>query len=137
MYFRLSNGTAFLTIVLLSCLITQNSFAQQVQLQQNVLLQVKPGMCVALNQGRTCFAQITIQWSAAINDNFCIVQKQSKQEIKCWKNSKGSSISFEFESNESLTYQLVNTKDETLAETTVDVSWVHKKSPRKRRWRLF
>jgi len=135
MYFRVSNGTAFLTIILLSYLVTKNSVAQQPQL--DVLFQVKPVMCVALNQGRTCFAQITIQWSAAINDNFCIVQKQSKQEIKCWKNSKGSSISFEFESNESLTYQLVNTKDESLAETTVDVSWVHKKSPRKRRWRLF
>lgn len=135
MYFRVSNGAAFLTAILLSYVITKNSFAQQPQ--KDVIFQVKPAMCVALNQGRTCFAQITLQWSASINDNLCIVQKQPRQEIKCWKNSKGNSISFEFKSSESLTYQLINTKDEPLAETTVDVSWVHKKSPRKRRWRLF
>jgi len=136
MYFKLSKGVAFCSAILLSYFVSKNSLAQQ-HLQKDVLFQIKPAMCVALNQGRTCFAQITMQWSVPINDDFCIVQKQPRQEIKCWKNSKGSTLSFEFESSESLTYQLINTKDEPLAETTVDVSWVHKKSPRKRRWRLF
>ncbi|WP_076417063.1 DUF3019 domain-containing protein [Colwellia sp. UCD-KL20] len=139
MYSKLSNGAAFPSIILIMCLLPKVSFAQQ-QPEQRVLFRVKPAMCVALNQGRTCYAQVNIQWSALLNNDFCIVQKKStqpQQTIKCWKNSKGNSFSFEFESSESLTYQLINNNNEPLAEATVDVSWVHKKSPRKRRWRLF
>lgn len=149
MYFKLSNGVAFLlmplAIMIYISLLPNVALAQEVE-KQHVIFQVKPSMCVALNQGRTCYAQVKIQFSSSLTDDFCIVKKRTdmtqrsnsdQQQIKCWKQSKGDAIHFEFQSSESITYQLMTHKNEAVAETTVDVSWVHEKSPRKRRWRLF
>ena len=142
MCFKLSKDIAFLsvpTIALTTFLFSNITFAQEIK-QNHVLLQMKPQMCVALTQGRTCYAQVTIEWSASYTGNFCIAKQNTDgipQKIQCWTQSKGDSVSFEFESNESLTYQLTTNGNETLAETTLNVSWVHENSPRKRRWRLF
>lgn len=137
MYFKLSNGAAFLSIIIVAWGLPIVSYAEQQQ--QNAELHIKPTMCVALNQGRTCYAQVNIQWNTLIKDDFCIFQKTANQQkqLKCWKNTQANSLSFGFESNESITYQLINKNNKSLAEATIEVSWVHEKSPRKRRWRLF
>lgn len=114
-------------------------FAQEIN-QNQVMLQMTPKMCVALTEGRTCYAKVTIEWSTSYTGDFCIVKvdnENTQQKIQCWTQSKGSSLSFEFESSESLTYQIITNNNKTLAETTLNVSWVHENSPRKRRWRLF
>ena len=69
--------------------------------------------------------------------NFCLYQKNPRRKVKCWQQSKGNSTLLEFESSEKLTFQLINQQNNLVAETAIDVSWVHKATPRKRRWRLF
>ncbi|MCO4798616.1 MAG: DUF3019 domain-containing protein [Colwelliaceae bacterium] len=143
MYFKLGNGTAWLKLVILSVfiLMTTNTIAQENN--QNILtstttLSATPANCVALHQGRKCYASVYLLWQVPQQGDFCIYQKVSNKIIQCWKNSKGSQVLFEFESSEKLEYQLVSIdKNIVLAETSVDVSWVHKATPRKRRWRLF
>jgi regulatory protein YycH of two-component signal transduction system YycFG len=61
-----------------------------------------------------------------------------QQNIKCWKSSNGNEIIFNFESNKKIEFQLISSKDkQVIAETAVEVSWVHEATPRKRRWRIF
>jgi len=134
MYFKLSNGVAFLIVT--GTYLTVSS-TQAEELTSETLLTAQPVMCVALTQGRTCYANVTIKWDNISNGNFCIFQKSTQQQIKCWNNLTTGVYHFEFQSQGSVTYQLVNEKNHPIAETTINVSWVHKKSPRKRRWRLF
>jgi hypothetical protein len=135
MYFKLSKGIASLLTMFLG-FITFSSEAENVK-TANIVFSAQPAMCVALTQGRTCYANVKIEWSVEKPGDFCIVQKAPKQHLKCWTQTDGNVFSFEFQSNESVTYQLINPNNELIAETTIDVTWVHKKSPRKRRWRLF
>jgi len=124
---------------LITLLLPNLAFSQEVKHKQAVL-QMTPKMCVALTQGRTCYAQATIVWSTSYTGDFCIVKQESEsthKKIKCWTQSKGNSVNFEFKSSESLTYQIITNDNKTLAEATLNVSWVHENSPRKRRWRLF
>jgi len=99
---------------------------------------VQPATCVALHQGRTCFAQLSLNWKTTGAGNFCIYLKDSKQPLHCWQNSRGNLLNFEFESDKKVVFQLIEQgQKQIVAETSVDVSWVHKAAPRKRRWRLF
>jgi hypothetical protein len=145
MYFKLGKGTAWL-FGLWCCL----SFMQQVHAQQadelkevtlpqpQVQFSATPGNCIALHQGRKCFARVALFWQTSTSGNFCIYQKIQNKVIQCWKNSRGSTTQFEFESSEKLEYQLVSIdQNRVLAETVIEVSWVHKATARKRRWRLF
>jgi len=140
MFFRSDNGVTIQLLVALIIALLANTISYAQQSEQSATLDVKPSTCVSLNQGRNCYAQLSITWSVQNIGDFCLIQKQSEQSQKiltCWKKSKGSAIYFEFESNESITYQLINNDKKPLAQATIDVSWVHKNSPRKRRWRLF
>ncbi len=135
MSFKLSKGIASLLFIALN-LITPFSYAAEVT-PNNIIFTAQPTMCVALTQGRTCYANVTIEWNTVKEGDFCILQKASNKQLKCWQQTQGKIFSFEFESNKSITYQLIKDNNELVAETTINVTWVHKKSPRKRRWRLF
>ncbi|MEW6989241.1 DUF3019 domain-containing protein [Colwelliaceae bacterium 6441] len=141
MYFKRSNGFTSFVILLLLQSLSMDVLAQRDQklnLNTEIAFSAKPASCVALHQGRKCYAQVSLVWQSAQLGSFCIYQKVSNKLVQCWKDSKGSQVSFEFESSEKLEYQLVSIeKNRVLAEAAVDVSWVHKASPRKRRWRLF
>ncbi len=108
------------------------------QLTVNSTFSVLPAKCITLTQGRQCFATITFTWQTQAQGNYCIYQVGKKEAIDCWFNQKQNSITFEFESNKTMHYQLVAYDfDKVIAEAAVEVSWVHKASPRKRRWRIF
>jgi hypothetical protein len=97
-----------------------------------------PEQCVTLRQGRDCFAEINIHWQSSNMQTLCLYQKGVEQHLKCWRNSESAHITIEFISNKSVSYQLRNlSNDKLIAETEVKVSWLHKSSIRKRRWRLF
>ncbi|WP_085299331.1 DUF3019 domain-containing protein [Cognaticolwellia mytili] len=124
--------------------------AQQVPMQKNdekdipaqLTAQTKfsalPAKCITLTQGRQCFATVTFTWKTAIKGNYCLYQEGNKEALDCWFNQKQNTAIFEFESSETLHYQLVAYDyDKIISTTAIEVSWVHKASPRKRRWRLF
>ena len=159
MYFNFSNGHAKKCLIL-SCLFTplQASFAAELpkekqSVQANKINQLsatsfvfsaQPANCIALRHGRTCYATVKLNWSSAIKQDYCIYVKQAETEkalltsLQCWKNSMGSEVIFNFESDKKIEFQLISSKDkQVIAETAVEVSWVHKPTARKRRWRIF
>ncbi len=137
MSFKLSKGFALLAGLTLSGVLpyTANSAELLTVAEQQLIAQ--PALCVALHQGRKCFTKVTLTWNVQTLGNFCLYQKNPRRKVKCWQQSKGNSTLLEFESSEKLTFQLINQQNHLVAETAIDVSWVHKATPRKRRWRLF
>lgn len=139
MYSKLSKGAA--RFVLTYTLLTVNYVSAQessTPVTKQPLFAAQPSNCVTLHQGRACFAKVMINWQVAQPGNYCILNKQSGKTLQCWRNLKQSQWLFEFQSTEKVQYQLVAVDSkEIVAETEVTVSWVHKATPRKRRWRLF
>ena len=102
----------------------------------NTTLTAQPASCVTLHQGRECFANITIDWQSTDIGDYCLYQ--DKRIIHCWQNSNQNTTSLTFESSENITFYLMKrTSKAIMAQTTITVGWVHKGTPRKRRWRLF
>lgn len=97
-----------------------------------------PTKCITLTQGRQCFATVTLRWHAPVKGNYCIYQVGKNKALDCWYNQQKNTTTFEFESSKTVQYKLVAyDQEQTIAYTHIEVSWVHKASPRKRRWRLF
>ena len=101
------------------------------------LFKVKPSTCVTIREGRDCFTKITFNWRLPEQKNVCLVDKNANKVLKCWQNSHEGQAKFEFKSQIKVTYLLLDQEQNVLGETLVDVSWVYKASPRKRRWRIF
>jgi len=144
MYFKLGKGAAWLISIYYFVVYSHGAQAQQQKINKDVQVQVitevqfsaTPTNCVALRQGRKCFAKVALSWQVTTPGDFCV--QQDKKIIQCWKNSRGSQVFFEFESEQRMAYQLVAShQKKIMAETVIDVSWVHKATPRKRRWRIF
>lgn len=98
----------------------------------------QPEQCVTLRQGRDCFASIKLQWQVPSKQAVCLFQEGQQQKIKCWEHHDHGDMVIEFESNESINYQLRSlSNNKVIMQTQIKVSWLHKSSARKRRWRLF
>jgi hypothetical protein len=108
---------------------------------QTIQLIAQPNSCITLYQGRACFTNITFNWQSTEQGDYCLHQNLSSGEHKilhCWQASQGAKKTVAFESTETSTFELKKQhSDKVLSETKVSVSWVHKATPRKRRWRLF
>jgi len=144
MYSKLCKGSAWLIMVLIFSNLFSIAQAQQIDAISHsnklggVVFSAKPANCVALHQGRKCYAIATLIWQTPIAGDFCISEKVTNKVLQCWKNTKSSILKVEFESSSKVEYQLVKIeKNQVIAEAEISVSWVHKASPRKRRWRLF
>lgn len=141
MYSNVVKGVTALKPLLLFGLVmmTQAEATETTELNSTeVAFTALPEQCVTLRQGRACFATVELQWQSAQKYNFCLYQEGKKKQLGCWQNNNNIQIKVEFESNKSIKYQLRTlTDNKVLAETQVEVSWQHKNTSRKRRWRLF
>ena len=139
MYFNVGKGIAIVLPTLLYCLLgCKQVSATELTVADNVGFTALPEQCVTLRQGRSCFATVELQWQSPSKQSFCLYQEGNDKQLGCWKNSDNVQIKIDFESNKSIKYQLrkeINNK--VVAEAQVEVSWQHKNTARKRRWRLF
>jgi len=138
MYFKHYLYFIAVTLSILSQTSRANNIDDNQTFDTAIQFNAQPANCVALTQGRKCFARIKFYWKVEQADNICLVRKDNNYLIQCWKNINEVSTSIEFESDKKVVYQLIQQQTrQAIAETTVNVSWVHKSTPRKRRWRLF
>jgi hypothetical protein len=145
MYSKVGKGIAIvhvkiLLLLMVNLLITNSVRAEESKTVKmpSVSFTALPEQCVTLRQGRACFATVELQWKSPSKQNFCLYQEGKKKQLGCWQNNNNVHIKIEFESNKSVKYQLRSLSDDkVIAETQVEVSWQHKNTSRKRRWRLF
>lgn len=140
MPFNVGKGLAIVLPTLLYCLLVcdQVNANELKKIKSKVAFTALPEQCVTLREGRACFATVELQWKSSSKYSFCLYQEGKNKQLGCWKNNDKVHIEIEFESNKSIKYQLRTMNDnKVIAETQVEVSWQHKKTTRKRRWRLF
>ena len=143
MYSSVCKGIALLFYCICSFFISLVQAEEKTTLSTKVAFSVQPQQCVTLREGRDCFATITVQWQKTTEQALCLYQINTKKvnsqkQLICWPKSNKGQASIAFESSDNLTYQLRSLKEEQLvAETEIVVSWVHKKTTTRRRWRLF
>lgn len=133
------------TFVLLICtlvvslFITINTHAQDSAQSTKFSLTSKTKQCVALRQGQACYKKINFQWKADTNNDYCVIELESRKIIQCWQQQNNGSVNVEFESDSDTTYVLRQQGDtEDLASTEIKISWVYKpKSEKSSGWRLF
>lgn len=110
---------------------------------QDMEMIVQPNKCVALTQGRRCYAQVNITWQAKQLSSVCLIEIGSLKKLNCWVEQFQGQYTYEMESAEDITLSLVPTsaipseRETVLVSTTIEVSWLYEGSARKRRWRLF
>lgn len=100
------------------------------------LLSVKPNKCVAMNKGQLCYQKLRFRFTAPTG-NYCLFSGSQRTPLKCWKASRSGQFIHPFESDTDVDYRLVNEESKTVANTSVVVAWVYKKSRKRNRWRLF
>lgn len=143
MYSSISKGIALLALTLVYLLTSPAKAQEKPIISAKIIFNVQPQQCVTLRQGRDCFATIAIRWQKKVAQALCLYQVidkkiNKKEQLMCWSKSSIGETSIEFESNDNLTYQLRSQEgDHLLAETEIVVSWLHKNTTRRRRWRLF
>lgn len=138
MYFNVHNALVGLFILVFFYQPSPANAAKETAIK--TVLTAQPTSCITLHQGRKCYTNITMNWKVADIGDYCLYQlrSQAKKVIHCWPKSNRNTTSIPFESKEDVTFYLAKANsDKSLAETTVTIGWVHKATPRKRRWRLF
>ncbi|PKG82471.1 hypothetical protein CXF85_13365 [Colwellia sp. 75C3] len=145
MYSNVGKGIAIVPLLLLYSLFV----CEQVNAQEpktvtkpvnkvDIAFTALPEQCVTLRQGRNCFATVELTWQSPSKQSFCLYQEGKNKQLGCWQDNDNVQVKVEFESNKSIKYQLrAVSNNKIIAETQVEVSWQHKNTTRKRRWRLF
>jgi hypothetical protein len=102
-------------------------------------LQLKPQRCVALHQGQMCYQSVQLSWRAQQAGHYCIYQQKAETPVYCWRGVAAGQYQYEFASDASLEFQLVNAQTKIpLATATLEVAWVYKANTRRKtHWRLF
>jgi hypothetical protein len=97
-----------------------------------------PDTCVALREGRNCYADITLTWQQPVIGNYCLRDATSKYIIQCWLKQKKGTFNYAFDSQKSVSFELFNSNTSKIIGTSeVKLQWVYQNRQKKRRWRLF
>jgi hypothetical protein len=120
-------------------LMTSNVYATPNSMSNSAQLEVTPKRCIALRKGQKCYLEVTFQWQHPQVSDYCLVNKTTNKNLKCWTNQSTGSFNLDFQSTKSNDFTLRNQNSITdLANVRIDVAWVYKSSKRaKSTWRLF
>ena len=97
-----------------------------------------PDTCVALREGRNCYADITLTWHQPTFGNYCLRDATSKYIMQCWLKQKEGTFNYAFDSQQSISFELFDSNtSKVISLTEVKLQWVYQNRQKKRRWRLF
>mgnify|MGYP000956400160 CR=1 FL=1 len=97
-----------------------------------------PDTCVALREGRDCYADVVLTWSQPIIGNYCLRDATSKYIMQCWLKQQKGTFNYAFDSQQSISFELFDSNTSKVISTAeVKLQWVYQNRQKKRRWRLF
>ncbi|KZN34077.1 hypothetical protein N480_23095 [Pseudoalteromonas luteoviolacea S2607] len=96
----------------------------------------KPGQCVALEQGQSCFIDIEVAWQTEVKGDFCLFIDEVKTQ--CWQSAQVGLWKNELEINADVALSLKDDKHQMIYSGKVKYAWIYKKRKNKAvRWRMF
>lgn len=113
----------------------------QVAPSEQLALVSQPTKCVALTQGRECFAKIVLTWKTRNEGDYCVVREMQDSRripLQCWDSKSSGKFVFDMQATQDVVILLLekNAK-EAIGRSEIQVSWLYQSNSRKRRWRLF
>ncbi len=103
-----------------------------------VYFDLKPNSCITMSKGKDCYGDLMLTWTLQSPKNVCLYREQVGRPIFCWSKRLTGNYSGQFVLSESSKYSLVDVESkEVLFTDSIAVTWVHKESRKRRRWRLF
>ena len=97
-----------------------------------------PDTCVALREGRDCYADILLTWSQPTLGNYCLRDATSKYIMQCWLKQQKGTFNYAFDSQKSISFELFDSNTSKIISTAnVKLQWVYQNRQKKRRCRLF
>lgn len=113
------------------------SVKAQEQPNEEASLVSLPDTCVALREGRNCYADVKVSWHQP-KGNYCLRDGHTKHIMQCWLMQQTGLFRYQFDSAETVNFELVNSNNGKVVDTTeIQVQWVYQNRQKKRRWRLF
>jgi len=102
-------------------------------------LRIKPSQCVSLRQNQDCYSQLSIQWQARQQGDYCLYSEQQQNAIFCWENSQKGQLQTEMKINGDTQFWLkAKNSQKIIAQTQIKHAWVHKKQRLSfSSWRVF
>ena len=125
-----------LTLVVTVILLLSWSYGSNAQESS---LTIQPNQCISVHQGEQCFVDISLNWQTETLGDYCLYSSQQPQPLLCWQNSLSGQFAKEIKANENVDFYLkMQGSDNILAQQSLKMAWVYKKSIRARAsWRLF
>ncbi|MFT7675683.1 MAG: hypothetical protein ACI845_004110 [Gammaproteobacteria bacterium] len=100
--------------------------------------QVEPQKCVTLQQGRTCYLDVTVTWQNKMKGDYCLVQESILEPLKCWNNADNGQFKFEFSGDRTHSLHLVKQPNKRIIHSSeITVKWVYKSRNQASVWRVF
>lgn len=97
-----------------------------------------PDTCVALREGRNCYADVTLTWEQPNIGNYCLRDATSKYIMQCWLKQQQGVFEYTFDSKQSIAFELFDSNTaQVVATAEVKLHWVYQNRQKKRRWRVF
>ena len=97
-----------------------------------------PDTCVALREGRHCYADVVLSWQQPEVGNYCLRDATSKYIMQCWLKQRQGSFNYAIDSTQSISFELFDSNtSQVIAVSEVKLQWVYQNRQKKRRWRLF
>jgi len=97
---------------------------------------IRPDQCVALEQGQSCFIDITVRWQTEIKGNYCLFIDEVKSH--CWQSAKAGAWKNELEMTRDVVLSLKDSEHQLIYSGKVQYAWIYKKRKNKAvRWRMF
>ena len=101
-------------------------------------LSAVPDTCVALREGRHCYADVVLSWQQVEVGNYCLRDATSKYIMQCWLKQRQGSFNYAFDSTQSISFELFDSNTSQVIDVSeVKLQWVYQNRQKKRRWRLF
>jgi len=105
----------------------------------NYELEVIPTKCLAVEQGKYCYATVKIKWQALKKNDYCLFSSMSKAVLQCWSHESKGNMQLDLKTKNNVLFFLrIKHSDKILISKAMKVVWVYKKNSRSfTTWRMF
>ncbi|GAA62118.1 signal peptide [Pseudoalteromonas sp. BSi20652] len=106
-------------------LFLHSTFTVKAQEPPQALIAV-PDTCVALREGRNCYADVSLTWEQPAIGNYCLRDATSKYIMQCWLKQQSGTFNYAFDSQQSISFELFDSNtSKIISIAEVKLQWVY------------
>lgn len=98
-------------VLLLSLLYCLTAFSQDIKKlleSDDIILTIKPHICIAPRGEKSCISHIDISWRSIQKGNYCLDSSHSSTILKCWENADSGLYQHKLIFSQDVVYMIEN-----------------------------